>query len=502
MDNYNNNFIQRVRDFAYGQNLFAVENIIVGVSGGPDSMALITALYELSKCEEDFPNLYAVHVNHGIREDDAINDQKMVEKYCSSLGISCTSYIYDIPAISKDMGRSLEETGRIMRYKVFDEVAKSICGDDYETKSYIAVAHHRDDVSETMLMNLFRGSGLDGLVSPRSISGRIIRPLLCVTKNDILNYLDASDINYAIDYTNGELDCTRNIWRNKVIPSIREVSVKDPEEALNDTYELLREDSDFIESIASDVYDKNVIRCGSWFALPIDVVTKAHKAISSRLIRRLRKDNYGSLVNFGTVHLNLVYKFIEAANQSTMTLDMPFGTICYVMSGYIGFCGNAEDVQFIACEVARKIGVIALSDDVHTEIAIKSENATKIPNSSIQIKTQIFENIDGLEYNGTSWFIPIYEGEITGVVAVNGLSKRKFTRAGSLSGKSLGKVMSDMHIPRDARDRVVGICYGEDYLWIPGIGHTNGFVSSKSFDAWRKANPTPVGYLRIEIIGG
>lgn len=499
MGNTNHKIIQRVRDFADRQNLFNVENIIVGVSGGPDSMALLSILCEISASETSFPNITAVHVNHQIRPGDAMRDQQFVEAFCANLGVKCVSFSYDIPKLASDNSRSLEEMGRIMRYASFEQCAQDVCGADYEARCRIAVAHHKDDIAETMLMNLFRGCGLDGLVSPRARNGLVIRPLLCVTKEEIYSYLQDQGIDYVTDYTNGELDCTRNVWRNKILPDISAVSNKDASEALNDTYNLLKEDSSFLELSANNVYDDEARDIGGFKVLPCAVLNSAHKAIASRLIRRLRQENKGDLVDFSTKHLELTLSLAQEASWETKTIDMPFDTLAFVCAGYIGFCKDDDDLKRIGVGIANFMGVIAVEGDLSIEIDLNQSINTKIPNSNLLITAQKFENIDGLEYNEQSWFIPFFGGETSTITITNGLAQMKFTKAGSSSSKVLSKVMSDMHIPRDARGCVLGIKYGEDYLWIPGIGHTNGFVSDKSYEAWKKTNSNADGYFRIEV---
>ena len=499
MSNTIHKTIQSVRDFADRQNLFNVENIIVGVSGGPDSMALLSVLYEISLTEKSFPNLIVVHVNHQIRPGDAMRDQQFVEEFCTKLGVKCVSFTYDIPKLASENGRSLEEMGRIMRYTAFEQCAQELCGDDYEARCRIAVAHHKDDIAETMLMNLFRGCGLDGLVSPRARNGLVIRPLLCVTKDEIYEYLQSQGIDYVTDYTNLELDCTRNVWRNKILPDISEVSNKDATEALNDTYSLLKEDSSFLEMSADKVYCDEVRDVGGTKVLSCTVISDSHKAIASRLIRRLRQENKGDLVDFSARHLELTLNLAQEASWETKTIDMPFDTLAFVCAGYIGFCKDVDELKRVSIGIANLMGVVAVEGDLSMEIDLNQTINTKIPNSNLLIRVQKFENIDGLEYNEQSWFIPFFGGETSTITITNGLTQMKFTRAGSSSGKVLSKVMSDMHIPRDARGSVLGIKYGEDYLWIPGIGHTNGFVSDKSHEAWKKNNSNAKGYFRVEI---
>lgn len=492
----------RVGEYCSHEDLLSTDNLVVGVSGGPDSMALLSILVELCKnAPNNKPNIFAVHINHGIRVGDADADQKLVEDYCRLIDVPCITFAYDIPSLASSQGKSLEEMGRVMRYKAFDEFAQNTFGENYEKCSRVAVAHHRGDVSETMLMNLFRGTGLDGLVSPRSANGRVIRPLLCLSKDEIISYLKARNISYAIDCTNAEVDCTRNIWRNEIIPKIGEVSVKAPESALLSTYSLLKTDLDYIEMHVDELYSQTLMTSKAR-VLSCEIIRNSHKAISSRLIRRLRRDSIGHLVDFTEVHLDSVLEMVNNSSYETRTLNMPFETKAFVCGGFLGFCKDEEQLIDISCGIAGNKGVIAVKDDIHLDFNSDTELTTKIPNSAIQISTQIIENIDSLAYNDKSWFIPLYEGKTTNIIVANGLADVRFCRAGSKSSKELGRMMSDMHIPRLARSRVLGIFCGEKYLWIPGIGHTDGFVNTVSMEAWRRNNPVAPKYLRIDITGG
>ena len=126
-------------------------------------------------------------------------------------------------------------TNFIMRYEAFEQYAQAL---EKKTgkKVRIAIAHHKDDIAETMMMNLFRGSGLDGLVNPKPVAGRIIRPLLCLKKSELVDYLDTLGVEYAIDKTNLQAVGTRNTWRNEFLPKIGEFYNEDPTVPLARTY--------------------------------------------------------------------------------------------------------------------------------------------------------------------------------------------------------------------------------------------------------------------------
>ena len=153
-----------------------VSTLAVGVSGGADSMCLLEIL---SKLKQEYDIIIkAVHINHNIRGDEALRDQKMVEDYCQKLGIDCRVYSVDVPALAKEMGIGEEECGRLKRYECFDNVGCDA----------VATAHTLSDSIETMMFNLIRGTGLRGLCGIPAKRDNVIRPLIDCTRGEIEDY--------------------------------------------------------------------------------------------------------------------------------------------------------------------------------------------------------------------------------------------------------------------------------------------------------------------------
>ena len=170
--------LNKVRSYVSEHNMLSLgDRIVVGVSGGADSICLFDVLIKLSK-EYDL-SLFVVHVNHGIREEEASIDQGFVEEFCKKHNIAYSSVKKDVVSIAKKEGLSEEEAGRNVRYQAFkDFYIKNKC-----TK--IAVAHNKNDNAETFLFNLFRGSGITGLTGIPPVRDSIIRPLLCLEREEI-----------------------------------------------------------------------------------------------------------------------------------------------------------------------------------------------------------------------------------------------------------------------------------------------------------------------------
>ena len=187
------------------------DGIIAAVSGGADSVCL---LHVLAKLREKYSlKLEAVHVHHGLRGEEADRDAEFTRALCGRLKVSCRILYAGVKEYAKKHSLSEEEAGRILRYKLLEQEAESR---EQETGCpvKIAVAHHGDDSAETVLYNLFRGSGLQGMGGIRPVRGRIVRPLLCITREQILQYLDESGLEYCQDSTNQSWDYTRTDWWN------------------------------------------------------------------------------------------------------------------------------------------------------------------------------------------------------------------------------------------------------------------------------------------------
>ena len=201
--------IKTVRDYIRQYNMILPKDeIIAGVSGGADSVCMFLQLIEYRKeCEFD---LKVVHINHMIR-NDAGNDADFVKDLCDRNGVEFYLFNEDVIKLSKEKGISTEEAGREVRYERFRQVMSS-------KRAKIAVAHNKNDVAETVLFNIFRGTGIEGLASLAPVNGNIIRPLLDLSRDEIEAYLIKKEQPFRTDSTNAECDYARNKIRNVMLP--------------------------------------------------------------------------------------------------------------------------------------------------------------------------------------------------------------------------------------------------------------------------------------------
>ena len=190
------------------------DGVLAAVSGGADSVCLLLLLNGLAA--ELGIRVFAFHMNHGIRGAEADRDERFVMELCERLNIPLNVAHEKVETYAEKHGLSGEEAGRILRYRHLEETAER-----YHCAK-IAVAHHEDDDAETVLLNLFRGSGLAGLSGIRPVRGKIIRPLLCVSRKEIEEYLKEQGFSWCEDSTNRENDYTRNKIRNELLPWVKE----------------------------------------------------------------------------------------------------------------------------------------------------------------------------------------------------------------------------------------------------------------------------------------
>ncbi len=209
------------------------DRVIAAVSGGADSMAMLTVFNTLSRITPF--NLTVAHVNHGIRGREADRDEEFVRSFCEKLDIAFVAAHYNVPETAAETGESVEECGRRLRYAFFRET-------DPEAK--IATAHNLNDCEETFLLNLARGSSLHGLTGIPPVRGNIIRPIIECTRTEIEAYLSAKNVSYVTDSTNLSDDYSRNRIRHCVVPVLKSLNPDFDSAFLNCTRSLKSDDSE------------------------------------------------------------------------------------------------------------------------------------------------------------------------------------------------------------------------------------------------------------------
>ena len=215
------------------------DKVIAGISGGADSICLLFVLLRLK--EKIGFDVIAVHVNHGLRGESAKRDERFTETFCREWNIPCIVYHENVKEIAVQKKLSVEEAGRLVRRKAFEEVRVRYGG----TK--IALAHHQNDNAETMLLNLARGTGIRGLSGIRPVNGYMIRPLLGINRKEIEYYLKEHQLSYCEDETNAGDEYTRNRIRHQILPMLEEQVNRQAVRHMNETMEQLNQIRDYLE---------------------------------------------------------------------------------------------------------------------------------------------------------------------------------------------------------------------------------------------------------------
>lgn len=252
------------------------DKIVIGVSGGPDSICLLHVLYDLK--EKLGIEIVVAHVNHMLR-DVADLETEYVQSFCKKLGIECYVKKADILEISKTQKKGTEEVGRQVRYDFFDEVAKKT------NSNKIATAHNSNDRAETVILNVLRGSGLSGLKGIEPIrDNKYIRPLINTDRQDIENYCNDNKLEPKYDKTNNENIYTRNKVRNTVIPYIKKEFNPNIIKTINRLSSLATEENEYLQAITKQEFENLLIKKTENIILDLHKFNSLNLVIKRRLI--------------------------------------------------------------------------------------------------------------------------------------------------------------------------------------------------------------------------
>ena len=242
------NMLNRVKSYIESEKLLSADGtVLVGLSGGVDSMVLLHILRNLGY------SCVAAHCNFHLRMEESNRDEEFVRDYCLAHNINLYSIDFDTIEYAKSNKTSIEMAARKLRYEWFEEIRKKTAS------NAIVIAHHADDNAETMLLNLVRGTGIRGLTGISAKNGWVVRPLLCVSRSDIENYASEQQIDFVTDSTNHENEYQRNKLRNQVIPLLSEINPS-VVQTLNENTERLRNTfrvyEQFVEEKRKQIVDK------------------------------------------------------------------------------------------------------------------------------------------------------------------------------------------------------------------------------------------------------
>lgn len=419
------------------------ERVIVGVSGGADSICLLALLREYrGYCPF---TLYAVHVEHGIRGEESLADARFVEKLCRDWEIPFRVERADVPGLVAGTGRTLEETGRAVRYEIFQQYAGRLGAER------IAVAHNRNDQAETVLFNLSRGSGVRGLCGIRPVRGKIIRPLLFTERTEIEAWLKTRGIPWRTDATNLNADYTRNRIRLEILPRMEQEVNGETVKHMAECACQLQKAEDFLQKQAG-------LRYRAWVR---ETQTGLEIALADFL-------NDEELMQEYVLRL-----CVERVRKGAGRKDYTRGHIEDMKRLARMDCGKRMDFPG-GLQAVRKNAVLELKCGPKPE---KEAGALEVPlpeNGIYEILGQCFR-VDYTEQNGKEF----PEKKYTKVLAYDTINHNiclRTRRAGDYlvvnragGRKKLKEYFIEEKIPREERDGVILLAEGSHILWV--VGH-------------------------------
>lgn len=292
------------------------DTVLVGLSGGADSVCLLRYLLAVRK--KMSVKIYALHINHLLRGEEAERDEQFARKLCDNWDVPFAAVRKNVLDEKKRRHCSLEEAGRLVRYACFDAfAAKWGC-------NKIAVAHHKNDLAETVLFRMARGTGLKGLAGIRPVTGNIIRPLLCMEKEEIRAALETLKQDYVEDGTNLDDGYSRNFIRLRLLPEMRRMNTGVVEH-LGEVARQAAALMDYLEPVFQEIYEKNVIRREDSCFLPLEKVREMHPVEMHETVRRMLAAMAGQQKDLSAVHVEQLAELAE--KKEGKYLEFPYGLV-------------------------------------------------------------------------------------------------------------------------------------------------------------------------------
>lgn len=441
--------------------LLPEDRVVIGVSGGADSTALLFVMLALK--EKYNTDITVVHINHGLRPE-ALDEALVVKNLCDKYGLTFILKEYDVETLAKENKKSCEEMGRELRYNAFREVALS--------NGKIMVAHNMNDLGETMLFNLFRGTGITGLSSISPVRGNIVRPLLCVTRQEIEDYLRDIGVPYCTDKSNFTDDYTRNRIRNNILPVVtNEISGKAIEHMAN-TAGQLRELNEYITAQGKLSFAKCIKQMDeSEVVFDLETFEKEDIYLRKLLIKLAIDNLIPGNRDITTAHIESVVKIPTGGGYREVNL--PYGLIGFTSYNIIGI------KKYQQKDKVKDEYIVNAGNDIVID-GIGKFQTTYVDVSKFTRTQEIYTkyiNCDKIIHQ-----LSIRTKREGDYIVVNSDGGRK----------KLKDYFIDEKVPYDKRDEVLLLADGDRILWVVGYR-----ISEDS-----KVNDETDKILKITFING
>ncbi len=419
------------------------DTIVIGLSGGADSVALLHVMHTLAK--EGGWRLQAVHVHHGLRAVEADVDASFSAEMARRMEIPCQVVFVDVAAEAKRRNMGTEEAGRLLRYRALEQAAGS--------DGKIAVAHHANDQAETLLMHLCRGSGMQGLAGMAPVRGNLLRPLLFCSRQEIEAYCLAQGLSYCLDSTNQDMGYTRNRIRHQALPLLEEI-YHGSSAHLAETAELLAVEHDLLQQLAAEAFEK-AKQAGVQTALSCPALMRMHTALRRRVLRMAVEEVLGNTDQMSRAHLRAVEGLLEKQSGSSVQITK-------------GMTVRRQYDWLLFQKQKKQTTVYAYPLPIGTEVLVKE--------AGIRIQTGIFTEKNAEFVLDDCTKLLDYD-TITQALCCR--TRRAGDRIRLPGGtKKLKAFLIDEKIPADRRAEMPLIACGEEIVWIYGGRVSEKFLPS------------------------
>ena len=419
--------------------------VIAGVSGGADSMTMLAVLKSLQQ-EMGF-ELRAVHVHHGIRGKEADRDQEFVEKICAQWEIACQTYKYEVPVLAEKWKLGEEETGRTVRKQAF-ETERSMYQSQGRTVK-IALAHNEEDLAETMIHNLCRGTGLRGLSTMRANTGEIIRPVLCLRRREIREYLEQQGILYIQDSTNFSDAYTRNRIRRHILPLMEQEVNTETVEHLAKTALRIAGAEDYLSAQGEKLAERFFRETDYLFT---DEFFSEEKVLQSYAMQHALERLAGKRKDISAVHLEKILELWQM--QTSRRIALPYGLEA------------KREYEGVRLYLREKETAQKKNRESGGEWEICCNGITDSPLGTIEAKIFPYEGQKIEEKKYTKWL------DYDKIVGNPCIRVRKtgdcivINQEGST--KKVSRCMIDSKIPSSMREKIPLITCADEVIWIVG----------------------------------
>ena len=451
-----NSFERKVYVYIKENKMIGAGDVVcVGLSGGADSVCLLTVLSSLSE-RLGIEKLIAVHVNHGIRGEEASRDEEFVKEFCEKLKVSLYVKHMDIPALAQARHETVEETGRHERYAAFEEVLYDVrkeVGIEEIHEGKIAVAHNRMDNAETVLFHLVRGTGIRGVCGIPPVRGHIIRPLLDAGRDEIEAYLNEREISYVTDSTNFLTDYDRNKIRHEVLPILKSINSA----AVEHITDFVKDAKVVEERLEQDTLknlDEVLIGQSDMIALSVSRLLLMDDFMQRRVLYAAFEKASGKRKDVTARHIINMQKLLKG--DTGARTDLPYGFIC------------RKNYDTLIIEGRKAVG-----DDM-APIELDKEGKVRLSAGWVEMKIVDINNLD-IDYKKTC--IKAFDcDKIKDTLCVRMPADGDYIVINADGRrKSISKLFIDLKLDRESRKQVPVVCMGNEVLWVVGIRGTENY---------------------------